>query len=100
LGRRLCFGALFDIGWVDEVTSQTIPINRRSKEKASVAAIITGTINYTVQEKFLDDGAWFSLPGLSTASDVFTATIGAKALRVIVNSYSSGAEIQANVVCH
>ncbi len=99
----------FDIGWVDEVMTQTIPLNYRHTEAATFAADITGTINYTVEETLDEihtktnpsvDSSWFSLSALAskTVDLLGVGTVHATAGRLVVNSYSSGAEIQFTVM--
>lgn len=99
----------FDIGWVDEVSTQTIPLNWRSTAAAAVYVDITGTIDFTVQETFDDvqvpgqsaiqSAQWVAITALSakTADTVGTATVGATAARLIVNSYTDTAELQMHV---
>ena len=99
----------FDIGWVDEVATQTIPLDRRSDVAAAINVDVTGTIDFTVQQTFDDVQAagiaaqqsvqWLAISALSakTADTTSVASIGATAIRLIVNSYSSGAELQMNV---
>lgn len=91
----------FDIGWVDEVASQIYPCDYGSQNPIAITVDVTGTINYTVQQTFADVLAgtapvWSSITALAAqTTDVSsTATAGATAIRVIVNSYSSGAELQ------
>lgn len=94
-----------DVGWVDEVASQTYPIDRLSDNAANVLVDVTGTLNFTVQElwenvfdvaKPQQDATWINISALAskTADTASTATVGATALRIILNSYSSGAELQ------
>lgn len=98
----------FDIGWVDEVSTQTIPLNWRAQEAASYSVDVTGTINYTVQELFspiqdeatpASTGTWHGLTALSskTADLAAEGTRHATAVRLIVNSYTDTAEIQFTV---
>jgi hypothetical protein len=102
----------FDIGWVDEVATKTIPLDWRSDSAAAVNVDVTGTINFTVQQAFDDiqrtgqtlvsaqQGAqWTDITAFAskTADTVGTSSLGATALRLIVNSHSSGAELQMNV---
>lgn len=96
----------FDIGWVDEVSSQVVPINWRSQNAATINVDVTGTINFTVQETFdaiqtngFQSVQWLNIAALTTktADTTSTGTLAATALRIIVNSYSSGAELQMNV---
>jgi len=102
----------FDIGWVDEVATQTIPLDWRSDLGASLNVDVTGTINFTVQETFDDvqrpglavqsayaNSQWLSITALAskTADTTSTSTIGAHAIRLLVNSYTDTSEIQMNV---
>ena len=68
---------------------------------------VTGTIDFTVQETFddiqslgLQGAQWLAISALSakTADTTSKSTVGATAIRLIVNSYSSGAELQMNVI--
>lgn len=99
----------FDIGWVDEVSSKTIPLNWRSPSAATINVDVTGTISFTVQETFdhplqtdaeLQGVQWSDITALAskTADTKSVATVGATAIRIILNSYSSGAELQMNVI--
>lgn len=102
----------FDIGWVDETATKSIPLDWRSDVTAAVNVDVTGTINFTVQYTFDDiqrpgqtarsaaqNGQWIDLAALAskTADTVSTAPLGATAIRLLVNSYSSAAELQMNV---
>jgi hypothetical protein len=95
----------FDIGWVDEVASKTIPLNWRANTAAAISVDVTGTINFTVQQCFQNVLAgvapvWENITALTskTADTQSTAAVGATAVRVITNSYSSGAELQVYIV--
>lgn len=99
----------FDIGWVDEVATQSIPVDRRSGSAPTVSVNVTGTISFTVQECFEDvqakgfdaqqDARWLPISALATktADTVSTSSVGASAIRLIVNSYTDTAEIQMDV---
>lgn len=85
-------------------TSHIYPLNHKSSIPTTIAVDVTGTINYTVQETFAPitdstSSAWFSLSAHTgkTADTVATGTVGATGLRVLVNSYSNGAELQLYV---
>lgn len=102
-------GDTMDIGWVDEVASKTFPLNYNASTANTYCVDVTGTINYTVQECFDDiqnltapqqDGDWFSVTALAAkTTDIAAAGIhGATAVRIIVNSYSSGGELQLKIV--
>jgi hypothetical protein len=91
----------FDIGWVDEVASHTYPIDWRSDAACNISVDVAGTIDFTVQETFVDvlggtAPIWVNISALAakTQDTTSSATVGATAIRVIVNSYSSGAELQ------
>lgn len=100
----------FDIGWVDEVSTQTIPLNWRAQIAAAINVDVTGTIDFTVQETFDDvqvvgqsaiqNVQWANITALAakTADTASVASVGATAIRLIVNSYTDTAEIQMNVV--
>lgn len=95
----------FDLGWVDEVASKTIPIDHTSNVGATISVDVTGTLNFTVQETFVDVLAgdapvWNSITALAskTADTTSSSTVGATAIRVILNSYSTGAELQMYVI--
>lgn len=91
----------FDIGWVDEVSSHTYPVDRCSPYACNIHVDVTGTIDFTVQETYADvlggtAPVWSNITALAskTADTTSTAAIGATAIRIIINSYSSGAELQ------
>lgn len=90
-----------DIGWVDEVESVTYPIDWRSPYAMNITVDVTGTINFTVQQTFVnvlngETPVWSDISALAakTADTTSTAAVGATAIRILVNSYSSGAELQ------
>jgi len=99
----------FDIGWVDEVSTQTIPLDWTSVVGAAINVDVTGTINFTVQETFdpvqvvgqsaVQNVQWLAITALTTktADTTGAATVGATAIRLVVNSYTDTAEIQMNV---
>lgn len=94
----------FDIGWVDEVLSNTIPLNWRSENGATLSVDVTGTIDFTVEESFQDvlskdvvpyTNTWAAISALTTKTADTTAnsTSGATAVRIKINSYSSGGQV-------
>lgn len=89
-----------DIGWVDEVSTQTYQIDWPSPYACNISVDVTGTIDFTVQETFVDiqnvAPVWVNISALAskTADTTSTAAVGATAIRLIVNSYSTGAELQ------
>lgn len=93
-----------DIGWVDEVQSQTIMVDAKAWVGAQIAVDVTGTINYTVEETSSniqagDAAHWFAISSLAakTADVTSSGSIGMRAIRLTVNSYTDGAEIQMSV---
>lgn len=94
----------FDLGWVDEVESQIYPIDFNSPFAANIQVDVTGTIDFTVQQCFSnilggETAVWSNITALAskTADTYGQAAVGATAIKVLVNSYSSGAELQAYV---
>ena len=94
-----------DIGWVDEIASNTILLNAGFNcVAATVSVIVTGTINFTVQECFEHvlggySPNWVSTASIAskTASTTAQISIHASAVRVITSSYSSGAALQVTI---
>lgn len=99
-------------GAVDEAISQIIPIKRsysdRSERQVGLTFIVTGTINYTVQQtnddiQSLTDRTFNWLD--SDDTNVVSATASKnsnyiavpQAMRVKINSYSTGAELLIQV---
>lgn len=96
------------IGTVDEFVSQAIPLNHKYPSAATILADVTGTINYTIYETFDDIQAsvnavqsahWDAITAFSakTADVKGSATVGATAIRLVVNSFTDTAEIQLYV---
>jgi hypothetical protein len=92
----------FDIGWVDEFVTPTLPINWRGGS-AAMNIGVTGTINYDVQQTFDDiqtktTAFTWSVDDSTTQSGV-TATLPIlydahpKGVRLLVNSYTNGATL-------
>ncbi len=89
--------------------SKAYPLNSRDSVAPQVSVDVTGTINFTVQQTFSDlltntdaSGAiiWEDVTALASKSADTTAqlSIGARGVRVVINTYSTGAELQATVV--
>jgi hypothetical protein len=93
-------GSTADIGTVDEIEYQPIPINWRSDYGANISVNVTGTLNFTVQETFVSIQTqtpfWVDITALTakTADTTSSATVGATAYKFRLNSYSTGAEAQ------
>lgn len=101
------------VGTVDEACTATIPLQWGSPHACTINVDVTGTISFTVQETFDDvqrpglaaqsahqNSQWLNITALATktADTTSTATVGASAIRLLVNSYSSGAELQMTLV--
>ena len=100
----------FDIGWVDEFCSKTYPLNWRSSVAALLHVNVTGTIDFTAQETYdevltsvprspVQNSGWVSITALTTktADTTANATVLATGVRLIANSYSSGALMTLNL---
>ena len=108
-----------DIGWVDEVSSQTIPLDHYMSSPAVVSVEVTGTINYDIEVTMdnpypnlnEENAAPFTMTEQSHLNWVNdgnftakTATLiddlaveGMRALRVVINSYTDTAELQVYI---
>lgn len=99
----------FDIGWVDELVSKTIMLNRHAGFGAMVQVDVTGTLDATVQvslgrrAEYAGQESW---PWIATTNTNFVGLTADKlgdieaqvsAIRILFNSYSSGAELQAYI---
>ncbi|KCZ47767.1 hypothetical protein [Hyphomonas sp. CY54-11-8] len=99
-----------DVGWADEFTTPTLPLNWRSHQAAGWVTV-TGTINYTVQATLDRMGAgitqqdidWQDLPDDTVDTSDITASVkfvlepATTAMRLQANSYSSGASLKLSV---
>lgn len=100
------------VGTVDEISTQTIPLDHKSDVAANINVNVSGTIDFTVQETFDDvqrpglaprsayaNSQWLNISALATktADTTSTSTVGATAIRLLVNSHSSAAELQMTV---
>lgn len=94
-------GSTASIGTVDEVTTAPIPINWRSEAGCNVSVDVTGTLNFTVQETFVaiqtQTPFWVDITALAAkaADTTSSSTVAATAIRMVFNSYTTGAESQA-----
>ena len=96
-----------NIGTVDEVASQTIPLNIYAGSPAAVVAELTGTMNYSIQVTNSDiqsstrgdqdsftwaaDANW---SGITASQAKELVAENWRAMRFIANSYTDTAEIQ------
>lgn len=94
-----------DIGWVDEFVSQTVPLDQYANRPATAQLTITGTIAVDIEDTLSDirDGgeqsSWTWLNDANFTNK--TASVGGnlaadaiRAVRVVANSYSSGATLE------
>lgn len=101
--------ATVDIGWTDDVVSQTIPLDWPVNPfSVGFNVDVSGTINFTVQHTFQNvlsvadpaQGTW--MPDATVASKTadtdgsFTTPV--MAVRLLINSLSSGATISLTVI--
>lgn len=112
----------FDIGWVDEFASQTIPLDFYREHAPLVGLQITGTISLDVQLtnnnpfevgitnlkrvplefqlEAQDDMLWVDDDNLAAVTADAHGSLSdwpVKAIRIIANSYTNGAEVQATL---
>jgi hypothetical protein len=94
----------FDIGWVDEVESQAVPLDFYNQTPVTYMVDVTGTVTFTVYEcyNYILDGSapvWAALGALTskTADVLAYGYRGATACKVVVESYSTGAELQVHI---
>ena len=100
-------GSAVEVGNVQTTLSaadRAIPLNTYASRAPQYVVDITGTINYTIQETFddlatLTSVVWLPLSAHTgkTADTNAAGTPGARAMRVVVNSYSDTAELQCFV---
>jgi len=88
-----------------ELATKTIPVNRDSTVGAAVAVSgLTGTCQFDLQQTFEDlssvsgiNVGWIDVLSNQTANVAGSATIGATGVRLKLDSYSDGAELQFHV---
>lgn len=89
--------------------SKCYPLDSYQQVPPMVSVDVTGTINFTVQQTYNDllnnkDSAglviWENVTALASKTADTTAQlgVGARGVRVVINTYSTGAELQATVV--
>lgn len=101
-------GTNVTVGTVDEVVTRTHPLNYLRDEAGTYAITgLSGTLEYDVDETFDpiwdDEGGaditnWLTIEGGKSADQVSLGTLHARAVRLKLNSYSSGAELQFTVL--
>jgi hypothetical protein len=91
-----------DLGWVDEVVTKTIMLNRHVDAGATLQFDVTGVISVTSQVSLdrirevyagQESLAWAN-GGTTTSDSIETLAKGAYGYRAKVNSYTDGAEVQ------
>lgn len=95
------------VGTVDEVASVVVPMNWRAYNfKVGFSVDVTGTVDYTLQHTLVDvfdttlTHKWFNhdVTANQTTDQDGNYVIPVRAIRLVTNSYSSGAEIALNLV--
>lgn len=96
----------FDIGWVDEVASKTVMLDRTKGFGAVCQVDVTGTLDATVQVSLSHRSTYTGQESFKWIATTNTNLVGLTAdkvgdiepqcvaTRLIFNSYSSGAELQ------
>ncbi len=102
-----------DVGWVDEAVSQTIPVEwYLTGGKMTAQVKLTGTANFDIEETNSDLRATYSPPpsqdsffwqndaNFTNKSASLTAELAilCRAVRLAINSYSSGAVLELGLV--
>jgi len=99
-----------DIGYVDEISTNWFQLDHAKKRKTvAFNIIIAGTINYTVQQTLQniqttgrDSVNWLNHDDTSlvsaTTSQNGNYDFTPSAMRIIINSYSSGATLQVSII--
>ena len=103
----------FDVGWVDEIASQTIPLDFYALNPPTIQVDVTGTLNYDIEYTlqdvfkigqaapfdFADQEAltWVNDANWTARTTDLTddlAITGIRAIRIVINSYTDTAELQ------
>ncbi len=92
------------VGPVDEVITKTVPINYRQQDSGFATAVLglSGTIQFDLQQTFEETARsvpinWIDYQSDKTANLATNCTPYATAVRLVVDSYTSGAELQFHV---
>lgn len=89
--------------------TKAYPLNSRDSVAPMVSVNVTGTLNFTVQQTYSDlltvknasgNIVWEDVTALASKTADTTAQlgIGCRGMRIVINTYSTGAELQAIVV--
>ena len=103
-----------DIGWADEFASQTLPLEIYLRNGALVGCQVTlsGTANFDIEDTMSDirgdpnsppeqaDLTWLNDANFTAKSASLSAQLAvlARAIRLVINSYSSGAVLTLAIV--
>lgn len=101
--------ATFDIGWVDEFASRTIPLEIYAKNPPSVQVGLTGTMGFDIEVTnsdirdsmpTQDSLTWVDDANFTGKSASMVANLSGivRACRFVANSYSSGASIALAII--
>lgn len=99
-------GTNTSIGTTDEAVSKTVPVNYRQRDFAiGLGMILSGTINASVQHTFDnvlagDTPTWFTHDVMAalTSSDDGNYAFPIMAIRLLINSFSSGADAKLHAL--
>lgn len=93
------------VGPVDEVITKAYYVNWRNREPATVSVYgLSGTIQYDIDQSFNDMSelpssfSWLPVQANASANVVDSLDLHARFVRLVVDSYSSGAELQFAVL--
>lgn len=102
-----------DIGWVDEFASQTIPLEIYLHGiPVNCQVTLAGTANFDIEDTMSDirastspppaqnDFTWLNDANFTNKSASLSAQLAvvARAIRLVINSYSSGAELELAII--
>lgn len=102
-----------DIGWADEFVSQTIPVETLiNGNTVNVQVTLTGTANFDIEDTMSDirasyspppaqmDYTWLNDANFTNKSASLSAPLAvvARAIRLIINSYSASAVLKLAVI--
>jgi hypothetical protein len=97
-------GSNVTVGTSQKFVTKTIPLNSRYDHETAVAATVTGTIQFDIDESYSDvrnapeTFAWIAAQSNKTADLSASLTRHACAVRLKSDSYTNGAEIAFTVI--
>lgn len=103
---------VLDVGWVDEFSSPTIPLERYLSSPCLAQVTLTGTANFDIEDTMSelypnpnspstqDSYTWLNDANFTNKSASLSAALAVicNACRLVVNSYSSGAVLKLAVL--